>query len=149
MIKLTDLLNEIDQNKDKQIHSLLSDWIISSLSDTTKRQEIGAKLEKLGIPEEYKQVPSSTLYRVIGKDKKPKSVKYISYTYDTRGLNKMIKWVKQIFRVKEDDLEIIEINSQSVDILICIPTFYKKTKIFGGRQFEKLWRTEYEVIVKQ
>lgn len=149
MIKLIDLLNEIDQNKDEQIDSLLSDWIISSLSDTTERQEIGAKLEELGIPEEYKQVPSSTLYRVTGKNKKPTSVKYVSYAYDIRGLNKMTKWLKQIFGVKEDDLEIIEVDPQSVDILICIPTFYKKTKIFGGRQFEKLWRTEYEVIVKQ
>ncbi len=149
MIKLIDILLENDQNKDKQIHSLLSDWIISSLSDTAKRQEIGVKLEELGIPEEYKQIPSSTLYRVVGKDKKPTSVKYISYAYDTRGLNKMTKWLKQIFNVNEDGLEVIEVDPQDVNVLICIPTFYKKTKIFGGRQFEKLWKTEYEVIVKQ
>jgi len=149
MIKLIDILLENDQNKDKQINSLLSDWIISSLSDTTKRQEIGAKLEELGIPEEYKQIPSSTLYRVVGKNKKPTTSKYISYAYDTRGLSKMTKWLKQIFNINEDDLEIIEVNPQDVNVLICIPTFYKKTKIFGGRQFEKLWKTEYEVIVKQ
>jgi len=149
MIKLIDILLENDQNKDKQINSLLSDWIISSLSDTTKRQEIGAKLEELGIPEEYKQIPSATLYRVVGKNKKPTTAKYISYAYDTRGLSKMTKWLKQIFNINEDDLEIIEVNPQDVNVLICIPTFYKKTKIFGGRQFEKLWKTEYEVIVKQ
>jgi hypothetical protein len=149
MIKLIDILLENDQNKDKQINSLLSDWIISSLSDTTKRQEIGAKLEELGIPEEYKQIPSSTLYRVVGKNKKPTTSKYISYAYDTRGLSKMTKWLKQIFNIDKNDLEVIEVNPQDVNVLICIPTFYKKTKIFGGRQFEKLWKTEYEVIVKQ
>jgi len=148
VIKLIDILKEVDQNKDKQIHSLLSDWIISSLSDTQKRQEIGAKLEQIGIPEEYKIVPSSTLYRVVDKNKKSSSSKYISYAYDYRGLNKMTKWLKQIFGVKEQDLEVVEVDPNDVNIIICIPTFYKKTKIFGGRQFEKLWRTEYEVIVK-
>ena len=148
MIKLIDILNEIDQDKDKQIHSLLSDWIISSLDDTEKRQEIGYKLENLGIPEEYTIIPSSTLHRIVGKNAKPSSSKYVSYAYDYRGLNKMTKWLKQIFGVKEQDLEVVEVDPNNVNVIICIPTFYKKTKIFGGRQFEKLWKTEYEVIVK-
>lgn len=148
-MRIVDILKEINQDNDRQIHSLLSDWIISSLSDTEKRQEIGSKLEALGIPEEYKTIPSSTLYRVVGKNTKPSSSKYISYAYDYRGLNKMTKWLKQIFGIKEENLDVIEVGSNDVNILICIPTFYKKTKIFGGRQFEKLWRTEYEVIVRK
>jgi len=141
-------LTEIDQDKDRQIHQLLSDWIVSSLSDTEKRQQIGYKLEALGIPEEYKTIPSSTLYRVRSKNTKPPSSKYVSYAYDYRGLNKMIKWLKQIFGVKEQDLEVVEVDPNNVNVIICIPTFYKKTKIFGGKQYEKLWKTEYEVIVK-
>jgi MarR-like DNA-binding transcriptional regulator SgrR of sgrS sRNA len=148
MIKLIDILTEVDQDKDRQIHQLLSDWIVSSLSDTEKRQQIGYKLEALGIPEEYKTIPSSTLYRVRSKNTKSHSSKYVSYAYDYRGLNKMIKWLKQIFGVKEQDLEVLEVDPNNVNVIICIPTFYKKTKIFGGKQYEKLWKTEYEVIVK-
>lgn len=149
MIKLIDILKEAEQSKDQQIHQLLSEWVISSLSDTEKRQQIGAKLEEAGIPEEYKVVPSSTLYRVVGRNTKPSKSKYMSYAYDIRGLNKMVKWLKQIFNIKEDDLSVLKVDPQAVNVLICIPTFYKKTKIFSGRQYEKLWRSEYEVIIKK
>ena len=73
----------------------------------------------------------------------------MSYAYDMRGLNKMIKWLKQIFNLKEDDLSVLKVDPQTVNVLICIPIFYKKTKIFSGRQYEKLWKSEYEVIVKK
>lgn len=149
MIKLTNILNEIVSDKDKQIHSLLSDWVVSSLIDTEKRQNIGSKLERIGIPEEYKSIPSPILYRVVGKSGVSPSSKYTSYAYDYRGVSKMVKWMKQVFDAKQEDLKVIEVDVNSVNVVICVPTFYKKTKIFGGRQYEKLWRTEYEVICRR
>ena len=144
MIKLKDLLKEDVQPIDKQIYDLLSDWIISSLSDTQVRQEIGKKLEALDIPNEYKQVPSNTLLRV---GKPADDQKYISYSYDYRGLKKMISWTKKIFNKDIQDSDIIEVPINQVNVLICIPTFFKKTKLSSGRRFDALWKNEYEVII--
>ena len=146
MIKLKDLLKEDIQDIDKQIYDLLSDWIISSLSDTQKRQEVAASLDKLNIPAEYKEVPADTLMR-IGIPKKDQ--KYLSYTYDYRGLKKMKSWMKKIFNRDIQDSDIHEIDKSKVNILICIPTFFKKSKLSSGRRFDALWKSEYEVIVKQ
>jgi len=143
MIKLKHLLKEDIQPIDKQIYDLLSNWIISSLSDTQERQEIGKKLQALDIPNEYKQVPSDTLLRV---GKPANDQKYISYSYDYRGLKKMISWMKKIFNRDIQDSDIIEVPINQVNVLICIPTFFKKTKLSSGRRFDALWKSEYEVI---
>ena len=151
MNKFNCLVNEVLSDQKtliKQIDSLLHDWVISSLSDTEKRQKIGKELEQLNIPEEYKQIPSKTLFRVVNKLNPLNPPLYSSYAYDIRGLNKMIQWLKKIFKIQENGLEIKEMNPLETNVIVCIPTFYKKTKIFGGKQYEKLWKSEYEVIVK-
>jgi len=114
-------LNEDTENNDKIIYDLVSDWVISSLDDTKKRQEIGEKLLELNIPEKYKEVPNNTLYR-IGEPKN----KFVSYAYDYRGIDKMVKWYKKIFNKKVHESDIIVKSEDSVNILICIPTFLKK-----------------------
>jgi hypothetical protein len=140
---LREFLNENTQyDSDRIIYDLVSDWIISSLDDTEKRQEIGEKLLKLNIPKEYKETPNNILYR-IGKPKN----KFVSYTYDYRGVNKMIGWYKKIFNKNITSDEIIEIDVNDVNVLICIPTFLKKTGFSSGKRFDAIWKSEYEVIV--
>ena len=58
-------VKENDQELDKQINSVLQDWIISSLDDKEKRSSALQKLLQLNIPKEYKQVPSNTMFRII------------------------------------------------------------------------------------
>jgi exoribonuclease II len=135
-------LNENVQNNDKLIYDLVSDWIISSLDDTEKRQEIGEKLLNLNIPEEYREIPNNVLYRVG----KPEN-KFISYSYDYRGVNKMISWYKKIFNRSVTSEDIIEVDVVDVNVLICIPTFLRKTGFSSGKRFDALWKSEYEVIV--
>ena len=135
------LLKENVKNDDKIIYDLVSDWVISSLDDTEKRQKIGEKLLKVNIPKEYKKVPNNTLYR-IGEPKN----KFVSYTYDYRGIDKMVKWYKKIFNKKVYESDIIVKSVSDVNILICVPTFLKKTGFSSGRRFDSIWKSEYEVI---
>jgi len=144
IIKTTiqEFLNENQNiNQDKLIYDLISDWVISSLDDVEKRQIIGQKLLELNIPEEYKFVPSNVLYRVG----EPKN-KFVSYTYDYRGIKKMISWYKKIFKKIATEEDIIKKDINDVEILICIPTFLNKTKLSSGRRFDSIWKSEYEVI---
>ena len=116
---IREFLNEKQNiNKDKLIYDLISDWVISSLDDFEKRQIIGQKLLELNIPEEYKFVPSNVLYRVG----EPKN-KFVSYTYDYRGIKKMISWYKKIFKKIATEEDVIEKDINEVKVLICIPTF--------------------------
>ena len=135
--------NQLSNNleNDKVIYNLISDWIISSLDDTQKRQKIGERLMQLNIPQEYKYVPSNTVFRV-GKS----SSKFVSYSYDYKGLKKMINWYKQIFKKTVEDSDIVEKNIDEISVLICIPTFLKKTGFSSGKRFDAIWKSEYEVI---
>jgi hypothetical protein len=141
--KIREFLNENIQkdNQDKLIYDLVSEWVISSLDDVEKRQIIGQKLLELNIPKEYKFIPSNILYRV-GESKN----KFVSYTYDYRGIKKMISWYKKIFNKIVSEEDIIEKDINDVEILICIPTFLNKTKLSSGRRFDSIWKSEYEVI---
>lgn len=140
---IQDFLRENTQyNSDKMIYDLISDWVISSLDDTEKRRKIGEELLKLEIPNEYKKVPSNRLYRVGESNNK-----FTSYSYDYRGIKKMISWYKEIFNRNVTSEEIKEVSVHDVDVLICIPTFLRKTGFSSGRRFDSIWKSEYEVIV--
>lgn len=140
---IQDFLRENTQyNSDKIIYDLISDWVISSLDDTEKRRKIGEELLKLEIPNEYKKVPSNRLYRVGESNNK-----FTSYSYDYRGIKKMISWYKEIFNRNVTSEEIKEVSVHDVDVLICIPTFLRKTGFSSGRRFDSIWKSEYEVIV--
>lgn len=137
----TDVLNFFERKNDEKIYELISEWIISSLSDSNKRQLIGEELLKLPIKEEYKKVPNNILYRVGNSNKK-----FVSYTYDYKGIKKMIKWYKIIFNKNVEDEDIITENVDNLNILICIPTFLKLTRFSSGKKFDAIWKSEYEVI---
>lgn len=140
---IQDFLRENTQyNSDKMIYDLISDWVISSLDNTEKRRKIGEELLKLEIPNEYKKVPSNRLYRVGESNNK-----FTSYSYDYRGIKKMISWYKEIFNRNVTSEEIKEVSVHDVDVLICIPTFLRKTGFSSGRRFDSIWKSEYEVIV--
>ena len=139
---IREFLNENkNKNQDKLIYDLVSDWVISSLDDVEKRQEIGRKLLEINIPTKYKEVPNYVLYRVG----KPKN-KFVSYTYDIKGIKTLSKWYKKIFNKKITDSDIIEEYVRDVNVLICIPTFLKKTGFSSGKRFDAIWKSEYEVI---
>jgi transcription termination factor NusB len=144
------LIKENDQELDKQINSVLQDWIISSLDDKEKRSSALQKLLQLNIPKEYKQVPSNTMFRIIraepgltkiNLDKTP----YSSYAYDYKGVKKILNWYKKDYN---DNLVSYLVEVPVQDVVISIPTFYKKTKIWNGKYFDQLVKTEYEVIAK-
>ncbi len=143
-------VKENDQELDKQINSVLQDWIISSLDDKEKRSSALQKLLQLNIPKEYKQVPSNTMFRIIraepgltkiNLDKTP----YSSYAYDYKGVKKILNWYKKDYN---DNLVSYLVEVPVQDVVISIPTFYKKTKIWNGKYFDQLVKTEYEVIAK-
>jgi hypothetical protein len=143
-------VKENDQELDKQINTILQDWIISSLDDKEKRSFTLQKLLQLDIPEEYKQVPSNTMFRIIRAEPGLTKIKldktpYSSYAYDYKGVKKILSWYKKDYNDKLTSY-LVEISVK--DVIISIPTFYKKTKIWNGKYFDRLWRTEYEVIAK-
>jgi hypothetical protein len=144
--KLDDIIN---QSNDEKIYSLISDWIISSLINTEKRQKIGDDLSLLNIPNEYKFIPSDYVYRIQTKMNNS-AQKYVSYTYDVRGINNMKNWLKKIFNLKDEQLKIDKVLTSEIKnkVLICIPTFLKKTGFSSGKRFDQLWKNEYEIIIK-
>lgn len=161
MIKLKDILNEstsgrsikeIPQDElnkiNKDLYDIISSWILTSLNATSERQSLGEKMNGIEIPSEYKKVPTEYLYRAKKKGAPPPTQKYVSYSYDYSGAMKMKGWLKKIFGIKDEDLEIIGKPVSSVDVLICIPVFLRLTKPSTGRKFEALWKSEKEVIVK-
>ena len=92
------------------------------------------------------------MFRVISSEKNGleqillNNVPYSSYSYDYRGVKKIISWYKKIFGT-EKFLYLIEISVQNV--IISIPTFYKlHPELSSGRKFDELWKSEFEVIVK-
>lgn len=147
MIKLYEIMTT--SANDQRIYGLISDWVISSLNDGDKRNAIGEELSQLEIPEEYKEVPSNFLYRVVRKDIAPFQNKFTSYSYDLRGVTMIKKWMKDIYELNDDDLETIKVPLNKVNIIISIPTFLKKTGLSSGKRFDKIWKTEYEVITKK
>ena len=125
---------------DEKINKLLSDYIISSLDDYPKRNHIIDQLISIEIPNEYKNVPSTVMFRLETNDTTTSG--YKSFSYDIRGINK----IKEFYK-KDYNIENFKIKEYPVkNVLICIPTFYKNTKIHNGKYFEKMWRSEYEVI---
>ena len=87
---IREFLNENkNKNQDKLIYDLVSDWVISSLDDVEKRQEIGRKLLELNIPTKYKEVPNYVLYRV-GKPKNKFATKSDWTKYELGFFNKKI-----------------------------------------------------------
>lgn len=136
-----------DKKTDDKIYDFVSDWVISSLSDTEKRQALLSKIEKVEIPKEYKEVPSDYLYRAKRKGSNSDQ-KYVSYSYTPEGAERMKGWLKKIFGVKDNELEIVKVPVNKVDVVISIPAFLKATKRSSGKRFDSLWKNETEVIVK-
>jgi hypothetical protein len=136
------------QKINTSLYDVISDWVISSLDNTENRQNLLKKLDGIEIPAEYKEVPSEYLYRAKSKNTNSSTQKYVSYSYDISGAEKMKEWIKKIFGKSEDELEIIKKPANDVNILISIPSFLKYYKKSSGKEFDKLWKTEKEVIVK-
>lgn len=137
-----------DKKTDDKIYDFVSDWVISSLDDTEKRQTLLSKIENTEIPKEYKEVPSDYLYRARRKGTQSDQ-KYLSYSYTIQGAERMKGWLKKIFGTKDNELEIIKIPVSKANIVISIPAFLKATKKSSGKKFDALWKNETEVIVKQ
>jgi len=131
----------------KKIYSAISDWVISSLSDTEKRQKLAKELEAIEIPKEYKEVPSDTLYRASKKDSGLPNQRYISYSYNEAGAQRMKGWLSNIFGTDKSELEIVKRPVENSNILISIPAFLKQSKLSSGKKFDQLWKNENEVIV--
>ena len=133
---------------DEKIYDFISDWIVSSLSDSEKRQKLLSRLDSIDIPDKYKSVPSEYLYRAQKKGSIPDQ-KYISYSYTIEGAKRMKGWLAKTLNANENELEIVKVPVSKVNILISIPTFFKATEKSSGSKFDDLWKKETEVIVKR
>lgn len=140
---------------DEKIHNILSGWVISSLSNFSKREGLAKKLLSLNIPKEYKRVPRLNLYRVISVEEKPDKRETInlskkgvvrSWAYHPFGVEKMADWYDKI---KEKGGYKVIIKKPVKNVIICIPTFYNLfPQLSTGSKFDALWASEYEVICK-
>ena len=138
---------------DKQIHEILSEWVISSLSHFNKRDKLAKQLLSLNIPKEYKKVPSSNIYRVINLEEKIEKNDLISlskkgtarsWAYHPFGIDKMADWYDKIYKNKRYK---VIIKKPVKNVIICIPTFYNLfPSLSTGKAFDSLWASEYEVI---
>ena len=133
---------------DEKIYDFISDWIVSSLSDSEKRQKLLSRLDSIDIPDKYKSVPSEYLYRAQKKNSKP-TENYVSYSYTIEGAKWMKAWLKKTLNVDDSELEIVKVPVNKVNVAISIPTFFKATEKSSGSKFDDLWKKETEVIVKR
>lgn len=133
---------------DKNLYDFVSDWVVSSLGDSEKRQELISKIDHLDIPDKYKYVPSKYLYRAQKKGTKPNE-KYVSYSYTIEGALRMKGWLAKTLNVTEDELEIVRVPSDKVNILLSVPAFFNASANSSGNRFKDLWKKETEVIVKR
>lgn len=133
---------------DKGLYDFVSDWVVSSLGDSEKRQELISKIDHLDIPEKYKYVPSEYLYRAQKKGSKPEE-KYMSYSYTIEGAKRMKGWLAKTLNLKDSELEIVRVPVDKVNVLLSVPAFFKATAKSSGDRFKDLWEKETEVIVKR
>ena len=138
---------------DLKIHSLLSDWVISSLDDYDKRNVIAKKLMLLKIPTEYKEVESPYMYRLIHIDKDDKAPFKLdergearSWAYHLFGITKMKEWYLEIYG-KDESKSAAIVKKPISNVIINIPAFYSKfPKLLFGKKHSSLVFSEYEVI---
>lgn len=137
---------------DLKIHSLLSDWVISSLDDYSKRDIIAKKLMLLEIPEEYKKVDSQYMYRLIHIDEDNKKFKLNekgvakSWAYHLFGITKMKDWYLDIYGNNQDKKAAV-VKKPVTNVIINIPAFYNKfPKLLFGKKHSSLVFSEYELI---
>ena len=138
---------------DLKIHSLLSDWVISSLDDYDKRDSIAKKLMLLKIPSEYKEVESPYMYRLIHIDKEGKAPFKLdergearSWAYHLFGITKMKEWYLDIYG-KDESKSAAIVKKTVSNVIINIPAFYNKfPKLLFGKKHSSLVFSEYEVI---
>jgi hypothetical protein len=148
-----EVINSEPTELDLKIHELLSDWVISSLDDYSKRDKIAKELLKINIPEEYKQIDSRYLYRVVNMDKDPSSNFKLSkegiarsWAYHQFGIEKMKNWYLDIYG---DEGIFVMVKKPVTNVIICIPNFYNKfPKLLYGKKHSGLVFSEYEVICK-
>jgi hypothetical protein len=145
---------ELEPNSlDLKIHSLLSDWVISSLDDYDKRDVIAKKLMLLKIPTEYKEVDSPYMYRLIHIDKEGNQPFKLdergvarSWAYHPFGITKMKEWYLDIYGMSESKSAAI-VKKQVTNVIINIPAFYNKyPKLLFGKKHSSLVFSEYELI---
>lgn len=138
---------------DLKIHSLLSDWVISSLDDYSKRDIIAKKLITLKIPEEYKKVDNEYMYRLIHiNDNDKKKFKLDergisrSWAYHLFGITKMKNWYLDIYGTNQDKRAAV-VKKPVTNVIINIPAFYNKfPKLLFGKKHSSLVFSEYELI---
>jgi len=136
----TAMLSESSEN-DAKIDELLHDWVISSLSAHEKRKQVTKELLNMSIDPQYRAVPSDTLYRFQLDNASTGLIE--SWSYSVNGAKKIASY----YAKSGLEGKIISKPVSEANVLICIPTFYRLTKIFSGRQFMRLVQNEREVLV--
>lgn len=133
------------------IDRLLQAWVISSLDEYSKRDRIAKQLIKLNIPNKYKAVPSSNMWRLVNTDSTGGTIKLSnkgivrSWAYHLFGIDKMDDWYNKIYG---DQGQKVVIKKPVQNVLICIPTFYSyhEQLLNNRKQYSDLVSSEYEVI---
>lgn len=127
------------------IDNLLFAYVTSNLKNFEQRNSIIKELSEIDIDSMYKTVPSHVLYR-YGK---PFS-EYFSTSYKKSGAIWIRKWYREMYPEETHNDEIMEIDTNDIDVLICILSFYKYSKARRGymKFFSRMISKESEVVCK-
>lgn len=140
MIK--DFLTYIKENQNQNILDVIHEYVITSFWNIKKRNELLNIIYKYNFLEEDKIVNGNYLYRCGDV-----SIEKIqSYSYKEIGAKKIQNFLRKDY---QKNIDIKKIPITDFEIIVNIPLFIKNNKYWGGKYFQNIINTEYEVLAKK